>query len=86
MLTEEAACLLVGALAALKSAGVPIWRKRSPKPTQRAGLLCLAAPEIVSKGARATLKSASNQASVNKCVWQRTCMGSYLPVRSLRQK
>ena len=26
-----------------------IWRKRSPKPTQRAGLACLAAPEICVK-------------------------------------
>ena len=63
----------------------PIRRKRSPKPTQRAGPACLGAPEIgVKRGA--SNASASNQVSVNKCVWQRKCMGSYLPVRSLRLK
>ena len=55
----------------------PIWRERSPKPTQRAGLrrpcvpsssrdLCQKAHERRSSRRATNL----NQASVNKCVWQ----------------
>ena len=66
-------------------------RKHTPKPTQRAAPACLAAAgqhwlaahhRFLSKSAQGTLKLASDQASVNKCIWQRMCISFHLPGRS----
>ena len=59
--------------------------KRTPQQIQLASLECLAAPKTCVKGAQAgwALKSASDQASVNKCVWQKMNISFHWPVRSL---